>query len=60
MIQELIEKEQDITINLVNGTTRIGIIIAFDEALKLIKIRNQHSDETIIPLSSVVAIFPKQ
>ena len=59
MIQELIEKEQDVTINLVNGTTRIGIIIAFDQNLKLIKIRNQHRDETIIPLTSIVAIFPK-
>lgn len=58
MIQEL--NEQDVTINLLNGTTRIGIIIAFDQEQKLIKIRNQHLDESIIPLSSIVAIFPKK
>ncbi|GEM_PF-6487902 len=60
MIQELIENEQDVTVNLINGTTRIGIIVAFDQGEKLIKIRNQHRDETIIPLSSIVAIFPKK
>ena len=60
MIQELIENEQDVTVNLINGTTRIGIIVAFDQDEKLLKIRNQHRDETIIPLSSIVAIFPKK
>lgn len=60
MIQELIENEQDVTVNLINGTTRIGIIVAFDQGEKLIKIRNQQRDETIIPLSSIVAIFPKK
>ncbi len=60
MIQELIENEQDVTLNLVNGTTRIGIIIAFDQKEKLIRIRNQHGDESIIPLSAIVTIFPKK
>ncbi len=60
MLQELIDNEQDVTINLINGTTRLGVIIAYDEEHKLLKIRNQHQDETIIALSAIVTIFPKQ